>query len=97
MRGIIFGSLSDNDTCCQSGDHREGEPQPVLNTQEIEDGETDFDAIAEEMNSIAPDVVKFQMEQEGMIEDDAIAASGAKGKNHMIVNWTQVQELRGQK
>lgn len=30
-------------------------------------------------------------------KDDAIAASGAKGKNHMIVNWTQVQELRGQK
>ena len=28
--------------------------------------------------------------------DDAIAASGAKGKNHLIVGWNQVQELRGQ-
>ena len=29
--------------------------------------------------------------------DAAVAAAGAKGKNHMVVNWDQVQELRGQK
>jgi hypothetical protein len=42
--------------------------------QEIEDGTTDYRSIAAEMNRVAPDVVKFQMEQEGMTEDDAIAA-----------------------
>ena len=29
--------------------------------------------------------------------DDAIAAAGKLGKNHMEVNWDQVQQLRGQK
>ncbi|MBR1524746.1 MAG: hypothetical protein IJ641_09885 [Lachnospiraceae bacterium] len=29
--------------------------------------------------------------------DDAIAAAGAKGKNHMEINWDQVQQLRGQR
>ncbi len=29
--------------------------------------------------------------------DDAIAAAGKLGKNHMEVNWDQVLQLRGQK
>ncbi|MBO5552258.1 MAG: hypothetical protein J5966_09900 [Lachnospiraceae bacterium] len=29
--------------------------------------------------------------------DAAVAAAGSKGKNHMVVNWDQVQELRGLK
>ncbi len=29
--------------------------------------------------------------------DDAVAAAGKLGKNHMEVNWDQVQQLRGQK
>ena len=29
--------------------------------------------------------------------DDAVAAAGAKGKNHMEINWQQVLELRGQR
>ncbi|MBQ9361516.1 MAG: hypothetical protein IJT96_10840 [Lachnospiraceae bacterium] len=29
--------------------------------------------------------------------DDAVAAAGRLGQNHMEVNWDQVQQLRGQR
>ena len=40
MRGVIFGSLTDDDTGSQTRDNREGEAEPVFNTQEVEDGES---------------------------------------------------------
>ena len=36
MRGVVLCSLSDDDTCCQTGDDGERETNPVLDTQEIE-------------------------------------------------------------
>ena len=38
MRGVILSSLTDNNTCSQTGNNREGKTEPILNTQEIENG-----------------------------------------------------------
>ena len=37
--GVVFGGLTDDHTGSQTRDDGEGEAQPVLNTQEVEDGE----------------------------------------------------------
>ena len=36
MRGVILCSLTDNDTCSQTRNHREGEAEPVLDTEQIQ-------------------------------------------------------------
>ena len=39
VRGVVFCSLSDDHASSQTRDDREGETKPVLDTQEVENGE----------------------------------------------------------
>ena len=40
MRGVILGSLTDDDTSHQAGNDRAGKSDPVLDAQEIQDAES---------------------------------------------------------